>query len=243
MKLINRKLSIKEKILLAVVFAVDKQENVPFGVLSFPFAPEISMDGLSNWISCERTVFYSTVSRMAKEEIIFVENSVVKITEKGKVFLSQNFPYLFLKNLKWDGFWRIIVFNIKEAERYKRDKLRNYLIKIKFAPVSSGVWVSPLPILGVLNDFSDGIIYIEGKLQKKDEEKILLYHKIMEINNEYGRLCMALKRARNLQERDTIPLLRSKFLEIFANDPHLPKELLPKDFLGDKVKRLCLKKH
>lgn len=238
MKLINRKLSIKEKILLVVVFAVEKQENVPFEGLSFPFAPEVSMDKLSNWISCERTVFYSTVSRMVKEELIAVENSRVKFLEKGKKHLAKNFPQLFLKNLKWDGIWRIIVFNIKEIERYKRDKLRNYLIKIRFAPISDGVWVSPLPILGVLNDFSDGIIYIEGKLQKKEEEKILLYHKIFEINNEYGRLCMALKRARNLHEHDTIPVFRSQFLDVFAIDPQMPLELLPKNWMGEKAKRL-----
>jgi len=238
MKLSNNKLSIKDKILLAVILGVDKETKVPVGGLSFPFAPEISIDNLSDWVCVSKPVFYSTVSRMNRENYIFVDRSCVKITDKGKSYLGQNFPQLFLKNQKWDGYWRIIVFNIKESERYKRDKLRNYLIKIKFAPLSDGVWVSPLPIFGVINDLAGDSIYIEGKLQRKEEEQIMLYHKIIEINNEYGRLCIALKKAKNLQDRDTIPILKSQFLEVLARDPQMPIKLLPKEWLGTKAKRL-----
>lgn len=237
MKLKNGKLSLKEKILLSVVFCVDKDKNVPFDNLSFPFAPEITLDKLFDWVFCQRSVFYSTISRMVRDGLINVENGVVKLAEKGKKILATNFPYLFLKNQKWDGNWGIIVFNIKESERYKRDKLRNYLIKVKFAPLSHGVWVSASRV----KIDNEGTIYIEGKLQARELEKILQYYRINEINSEYERLCEAFKTAKDLQEYDRIPILKSQFLEVFANDPELPSELLPKSWAGEKAKRMFLK--
>lgn len=238
MKQNTGKLSLKEKILLAVVLGVDKKQNVPFKDLSFPFAPEVSMDSLGTWVICDRRVFYSTVSRMVKEELIIVENSVVKILDKGKNYLVQNFPQLFLKNEKWDGIWRIIVFNIKEAERYRRDKLRNYLIKIKFVPISDGVWVSALKYIPSL---PDGTIYIEGKLQQKEIEEVLAKLDVFEINKLYQSLYNDLNRQEDLHEYDKISSFKSRFLEIYALDPQLPLELLPKDWAGEKVKRKILK--
>lgn len=234
----DKKLSLKEKILLAVILGVDKSKNVPFNNLSFPFAPEMSLDELSNWIFCERPVFYSTVSRMSREGLIFVDDGIVKILEKGKLLLAKNFCYLFLKNVKWDGFWRIIVFNIKEAERYKRDKLRNYLIRVKFASVSSGVWVSPHKI----NISEEDIIYIEGKLSDREKETVFEKLGILKINDLYRSLYSDLKTALNSHDGDKIRFLKSRFLEILCHDPNFPNELLPNSWMGDKVKRLCLKK-
>lgn len=233
-----KKLSLKEKILLAIVFCVDKDRSLPFGNLSFPFAPEMSLDDLSNWVFCERPVFYTTVSRMGRENLLVVENGVVKLLDNGKKFLATNFPYIFQKNKNWDGLWTIIVFNIKEVERYKRDKLRNYLIKIKFAPVSSGVWVSPHEI----NISEEDIIYIEGKLGDREKEIIFGKLGILKINDLYRSLYSDLKTALNLHDNDRIRFLKSRFLEILALDPNYPSVLLPNSWMGDKVKRLCLKK-
>ena len=129
------------------------------------------------------------------------------------------------------------MFNIKEKERYKRDKLRNYLIKVKFAPLSDGVWVSVKNI----KISEEDIIYIEGKLRVKEIEKILAYYKIDEIDGEYKRLCDAFKTARSLHGHDRIPFLRSQFLDVFALDPQIPLELLPKDWAGEKAKKLFTK--
>lgn len=240
MKLNDGKLSIKDKILLAVVFDVYKGQNVPMFGLSFPFAPEVSMDTLGSWVNCDRRVFYSTVSRMIKDGLIVVENSVVKISEKGKSFLAKNFPQLFLKNGKWDGNWRIIVFNIKETERFKRDKLRNYLMRIKFVPISDGVWVSALKYIPSL---PEGTLYIEGKLQKQDADGVLKKLNIFEINKLYQSLYDDLKKAEDLHGYDKICSLKSRFLEIMAFDPQLPPELLPNDWMGEKVKRKIASLH
>ena len=47
------------------------------------------------------------------------------------------------KPKKWDRKWRIIVFDVKEKERRKRDELRDYLYKIGFKRLQDSVWVFP----------------------------------------------------------------------------------------------------
>ena len=47
---------------------------------------------------------------------------------------------------RWDGGWRIIMFNIPEGERFHRDRLR-YAIRVAgFKQVQSGIWAYPYPV-------------------------------------------------------------------------------------------------
>ncbi len=47
------------------------------------------------------------------------------------------------KPRKWDGKWRIIIFDIREAKRNTRDQLRNTLVSIGFLKLQQSVWVYP----------------------------------------------------------------------------------------------------
>jgi len=44
---------------------------------------------------------------------------------------------------KWDGKWRIVIFDIKESRRAKRDELRSLLIRTGFIKLQESVWVFP----------------------------------------------------------------------------------------------------
>lgn len=69
----------------------------------------------------------------------------LSITEKGKKklrWLEMN-NFQLKKPKKWDRKWRILVFDVKEKERRKRDELRDYLYKIGFKRLQDSVWVFP----------------------------------------------------------------------------------------------------
>jgi len=69
----------------------------------------------------------------------------LSITEKGRRklrFLELN-NFKMEKPKKWDKKWRILIFDIKEKERRKRDELRDYLYKIGFKRLQDSVWVFP----------------------------------------------------------------------------------------------------
>ncbi|MCD6149974.1 hypothetical protein J7J13_04305 [bacterium] len=70
----------------------------------------------------------------------------VVLTEKGttkvKKYSGKKIKPKKLKN--WDKKWRIIIFDIPEKERIKRDIFRAHLKEIDFFELQKSVWVSPV---------------------------------------------------------------------------------------------------
>ena len=53
---------------------------------------------------------------------------------------------------KWDGYWRIIFFDIPEKKRRLRDDLRQILKTLGFKELQRSVWVTPYKIPELLNE-------------------------------------------------------------------------------------------
>lgn len=86
------------------------------------------------------------------------------LTEKGKreariIGIFEN-PINFRKPKKWDGKWRIVMFDIPENDRLFRDILRKHLKELKFKKLQHSVFVSPhpfeRPILELVGLYSAG---------------------------------------------------------------------------------------
>lgn len=77
---------------------------------------------------------------------------------------------------KWDGRWRIIVFDIWERRRGVRDQLRRTLVRIGFKRIQNSVWAYPFEceeLLALLRlDFRLGrsILYIVAEGIENDAE-------------------------------------------------------------------------
>lgn len=83
--------------------------------------------------------------RLIKRGMLKLQNGELKITQKGKFFLSRN---TFYKNKerkkeKWDGKWRVLIFDIPESLRFIRDQIRTTLIVIGFMRLQDSVWIYP----------------------------------------------------------------------------------------------------
>jgi len=72
------------------------------------------------------------------------KTSSVRLTEKGNQELekytieSEN-----LKPQKWDRKWRLVIFDIKEAKKGIRDRIRRNLVRFGFEKLQNSVWVYP----------------------------------------------------------------------------------------------------
>lgn len=70
-----------------------------------------------------------------------------EITEKGRKYVDR----LMLRGLPWvhprlwDRKWRMLIFDVPEGVRIRRDTLRNYLIQLGFVPLQQSVWIYPFP--------------------------------------------------------------------------------------------------
>lgn len=44
---------------------------------------------------------------------------------------------------KWDGKWRLVIFDIKESKKGQRDRIRRNLVRFGFEKLQNSVWVYP----------------------------------------------------------------------------------------------------
>jgi DNA-binding transcriptional regulator PaaX len=65
---------------------------------------------------------------------------VVELTKEGVKTLEFILP---LRNQKWDGRWRVLIFDIPEHRRSVRTKIRNTLREKGFHRIQDSVWVIP----------------------------------------------------------------------------------------------------
>jgi len=84
---------------------------------------------------------------LIKRGLLENKNGQLKITQGGKRYL---FRCLSLgdnkelnKNKKWDGKWRVLIFDIPETKRFDRDSIRHALVSIGFMRLQDSVWVYP----------------------------------------------------------------------------------------------------
>ncbi|OGC93203.1 CRISPR-associated endonuclease Cas2 [Candidatus Amesbacteria bacterium RIFCSPHIGHO2_02_FULL_47_9] len=72
----------------------------------------------------------------------------VRISDKGKTeVLKYRLAELELKApVSWDKKWRIVMFDVAEVERRRRDELRKWLLKLGLKQIQKSVWVSPYPL-------------------------------------------------------------------------------------------------
>ena len=73
------------------------------------------------------------------------DRKYLEITNKGQSHLRKRRigNYEVPKSKRWDGKWRIVMFDIKETRRVDRDLLRDELEAIGFYRFQNSVWVYP----------------------------------------------------------------------------------------------------
>ncbi len=100
------------------------------------------------------------------------------LTEKGKKRLEQYKcgERSIKKPKKWDGKWRIIIFDIPEDRRVLRNQIRGNLINLGFVRLQHSVWIYPYPCEDVITmlkaDFHIGkrVLYITAQKVEYDRD-------------------------------------------------------------------------
>lgn len=69
----------------------------------------------------------------------------LRITEAGRKVFALEQAKIALKNQKkkWDGRWRMVVFDVPERRRSIRNRLRAVMLEIGFVRLQDSVWVYP----------------------------------------------------------------------------------------------------
>jgi DNA-binding transcriptional regulator PaaX len=124
--------------------------------------------------SLKRREYYidDSLKRLVKKRLIavVVKNGVkqLKLTLEGKraLFKVQSRSLIKIKPKKWDGKYRVVIFDIKESLKFVRNDVRYTLIQFGFIKLQNSVWVYPYPCEGVINllktnlEIGDELIYM-----------------------------------------------------------------------------------
>ncbi len=176
------------------------------------------------------------------------EKILIRPTKKAFEELSLSLPFYRTFLEKWDGRYRIMMYDIPELNRKQRDALRRIIQIFKLGMWSTSVWVSPYPIddlvskLRTLNlehlvQVLKAQFFDYGNLEFA--EKIW---KVSQLNTEYKNLYKSINKIVNKPrgKRRMVDIFRNSFIHyqaLISKDPGLPSNLLPKDWYGMKVRK------
>lgn len=233
----GKRLRIRDRLLLTVAFSGDlffefvQPMSVQLGKAKGALPPNYRM-----------TNFTSAVSRMLRtgyiEKIVKNGQPYLRITGYGEKAMVRDFPIFKMSNQKWDKKWRIVYYDISEKERGIRIKLQIKLKELGFGMIQKSVYISPFDVADDIREFiiNQGLeekVFVGEMNRLLAGNEIFLAERIWPINKieeKYWKLFWKIK-----EGETKLPEILSEFEEIIKEDPCLPKELLPSDWIGDKV--------
>jgi phenylacetic acid degradation operon negative regulatory protein len=97
----------------------------------------------------EKQQYYNTVWKMRKRGLIKVVEKngqkFLKCTKSGQLEILMKKATI-QKTRPWDGKWRLVIFDIPESSREKRNQLRQLLKKNYFYKLQASVFINPYPL-------------------------------------------------------------------------------------------------
>jgi len=106
----------------------------------------------------EIEIINNSRKRLVMAGLLKYEGKFFKLTQKGEAKLRQLelIDFRLKRPKRWDGKWRVLIFDIKEKRRHLRDKVRLTLKAVGFIKLQYSVWVYPYDCssqLSFLRDF------------------------------------------------------------------------------------------
>jgi len=155
---------------------------------------------------------------------------------------------------KWDGRWRLVLFDVPTTQNAYRDRLRYYLRNKGFGCLQKSMWVTPDPLKEEREVLGDGKINVESLILlearpcagESDTEIVAGAWNFERINRGYARHLKILgeRPGGTLgSELAAKALLRwaaaehKAWLDAVRSDPLLPQKILPVDYLGQQAWR------
>lgn len=207
---------------------------------------------INRWGRPARGVLSKLKNLKLAEKIKIGDEDWYKITLKGEQYFDEILSPL-KENFKWDHKWRLVMFDIPESQRSKRDKLRRALSAIGMGILQASVWISP-------NDIRQDIEEISLKLKLENAIKFFevsstpsLNQQIIDkawnlpdINLSLEHFIKDAQRAlKNMGkgngDRYNSKKLIFEYATILKKDPKLPLEFVEKDELRKRARETYLK--
>ena len=151
----------------------------------------------------------------------------------------------------WDGYWRMVLFDVPNGKDAERERLRRYLRDKGFGYLQQSVWITPDPLEAERQILGGGKINVESLILlearpcagESDAEIAAGAWDFERINRRYARHLKVLdERPDGSLHSDVVAkgLLRwaaaerEAWLDAVTVDPLLPARILPSDYQGQR---------
>lgn len=241
-------LSPKDRILLGLSI---------IGDLFFEIAepPSITIGKLKGGLPSDyrTTNFYASLYRTLRtgeiEKIIKNGQAYYRLTSAGKDKIKRDFSLLKLQNQKWDGLWRMVIFDIAEKNKIIRNILRYKLKELGFGRWQKSVYITPFNVAKDMQQFlyqkrltNQACVLITKQLFIANIKN--LANKIWgleDLNREYEDLQFNWEQNKNYlnyeQLKQEARKSYSSYMDLISKDPFLPVQLLPLVWHGNEIKK------
>lgn len=164
-----------------------------------------------------------------------------QLTKQGWEKIKSLTP-VYTKPQHWDGQWYLVIFDIPESHKQKREILRNKLKDLGFGMLQKSVWLSPynyLEIISKLISFYRINLHVLTAVTSRigEENDLALAKRVWpldKINKAYQEFIEKYKKAKKTDISG-----RFFYLSILKQDPQLPIELLPSSWVGQEAIKIA----
>ncbi|HTY85959.1 MAG TPA: PaaX family transcriptional regulator C-terminal domain-containing protein [Candidatus Acidoferrum sp.] len=214
-------------------------------------------DSYEGWVY--RNGFQRQLQRLAKQQLIErrfdnTGDRLYRLTASGQLRALGGRNPEACWNRTWDGQWRLVLFDLPESRRHKRNQLRRYLRSLCFGYLQNSVWITPDPVNEQCALLADRTVNVESLIflnarpsaGETDAEIVAGAWDFTELNRRYAQYKNVLHRhprrsLHNLADANNLhrwlKAEREAWLNVMNGDPLLPASLLPPDYPGRVIWR------
>lgn len=195
----------------------------------------MNLSGVSH--SSQKSYWY-VANNLQKKGWVVKNNDGLTLLKKGREELRKQFPLLEWRKRPWDGKWRVVMYDLPEKIKSKRDILRNWLKRLGFGQWQMSVWISPHPLINSIHQ-----IITQAGLEpfcSVHESKRVIGIPDTDFASKVWKLDQLNDKYRQILRQPTKYLDHKRNLELLMDDPMLPQELLPQNWQWDNLMKKTL---
>jgi phenylacetic acid degradation operon negative regulatory protein len=218
-------------------------------------------DSFEGW--AYRNGFLRQLQRLEKRQMIEKQsndnrNRLYRLTQAGRIHALGGCDPEASWNRSWDGRWRLVLFDVPESCRARRNQLRRYLKSRGFGYLQNSAWITPDPVKDQRTLLAGGLVDVESMIfldarpsaGETDAEIVSGAWDFVEVNRRYTQYREVLRHRPRRQLNDTtgaktlhrwLRTERDAWQSAMNYDPLLPACLLPPDYAGRVAWRERLK--
>ncbi|MFA6288713.1 MAG: hypothetical protein WC661_15120 [Opitutaceae bacterium] len=180
-----------------------------------------------------------------------LDERVFRLTESGRVVALGGVDPAAAWDRSWDGRWRLVIFDLPEAQNKQRVKLRRTLKDLRFGYLQNSVWISPDPLTPHAGKLAGAHIDVEtltlfeGRPSGGESDQDLVrgawsFSIVQQRYDAWSKVAAQAPRLRSGGEsewklvRQWATRERTAWASVTACDPFLPSALLPAGYVGRK---------